>query len=211
MREAVREPFFDAEHQRSSVALGMWVFLAQEVLFFGVLFALYATLRIRYPEVFLTYGPRLDWGLATAMTAVLLLSSFTMALAVRFAFLRRRGPLLLTIASTAILGLVFLAMKAWEYVHHLEQGETPSVDLFSRSGEAGMETFFGIYFVMTGFHALHVIGGIVVLAGLFVLAARRRPEELRGTPTMGVGLYWHFVDVVWLFLFPALYLVGLSS
>ena len=211
MSEAVREPFFDAEHQRSSVALGMWVFLAQEILFFGVLFALYTVLRVMYPEVFVTYGPRLDWGLATAMTAVLLLSSFTMALAVRFAFLRRRGPLLVTIALTALLGVVFLGMKGWEYVHHIEAGETPSVDLFGPVPDAGLETFFGIYYLMTGFHALHVIGGIAVLVGLFVVAARRRPEELRGTPTMGVGLYWHFVDVVWLFLFPALYLVGLSS
>lgn len=208
MSDDVREPFADSAHQRDAVALGMWAFLGQEVLFFGVLFVFYTSLRLRHPELFAAYGPSLDWRLATVMTAALLLSSFTMALAVRFAFTRARRALLVALAATMALGAAFLAMKGWEYAHHIERGETPIVDLAGLGPGPGMHTFFGLYFVLTGFHALHVIGGLVVLAALWLAAWRAPAEDLRGTPTMAVGLYWHFVDIVWLFLFPALYLAG---
>ena len=196
MTAPVRQPFVDATHQRAAVALGTWVFLAQETLFFGVLFVLYATWRIRHPALFLRDAPRLDWALAAAMTATLLLSSFTMALAVRFAFLRARRALLAALAATALLGAAFLAMKIHEYAHHLARGEGPTAP------------FFGLYFVITGFHALHVLAGIGALVGLAVASALRPREALRGGPTMAVGLYWHFVDLVSLFVFPALYLLG---
>lgn len=207
MSECLREPFADLGHQRDSVSLGMWVFLAQELMFFGVLFVYYANLRVRHPELFARYGASLDWKLATVMTVVLLVSSFTMVLAVRFAFRRERGPLLAALATTAALGVAFLVMKGREYAHHFERGETPTLDLID-AGEPGLQTFFGVYFVVTGFHALHVLGGIVVLVALW-LAVRRRPAAaICATPVMATGLYWHFVDIVWLFVFPALYLTG---
>lgn len=208
MPDDVREPFADSQHQRDAVALGMWAFLGQEVLFFGVLFVFYASLRVRHPELFATYGPRLDWRLATIMTVTLLVSSFTMALAVRFAFTRARRALLVALAATMALGAAFLAMKLWEYAHHFARGETPFVDLAGLGAGPGPHTFFGLYFVLTGFHALHVLGGLVVLASLWLIAWRTPAARLRATPTMAVGLYWHFVDIVWLFLFPALYLAA---
>ncbi|MDC0721527.1 cytochrome c oxidase subunit 3 [Nannocystis bainbridge] len=209
MPEAVREPFTDLAHQRDAVALGMWAFLGQEVLFFGVLFVLYTSLRVRHPELFAAFGPLLDWRLATVMTVALLLSSFTMALAVRFAFTRVRGRLVFTLLATMILGAAFLTMKGWEYAHHLARGETPIVDLADTlAAGPGMATFFGLYFVLTGFHALHVLGGLVALAWLTLAAWRTPASDLRGSPVMAVGLYWHFVDIVWLFLFPALYLAA---
>ncbi|MFY0535706.1 cytochrome c oxidase subunit 3 [Nannocystis pusilla] len=209
MSEAVREPFADLPHQRDAVALGMWAFLGQEVLFFGVLFVVYTSLRLRHPDLFAAFAPRLDWRLATAMTVALLLSSFTMALAVRFAFTRMRLKLLLSLLATLALGAAFLAMKGWEYAHHFTHGETPFVDLADELGPGpGLPTFFGLYFVLTGFHALHVLGGLVVLAWLAIAAWRTPATDLRGSPVMAVGLYWHFVDIVWLFLFPALYLAA---
>ncbi|MBZ5708600.1 cytochrome c oxidase subunit 3 [Nannocystis pusilla] len=208
MPDDVREPFADSQHQRDAVALGMWAFLGQEVLFFGVLFVFYTSLRVRHPELFAAYGPRLDWRLATIMTATLLVSSFTMALAVRFAFTRARRALLVALAATMALGAAFLAMKLWEYAHHFARGETPFVDLAGNGPGPGPHSFFGLYFVLTGFHALHVLGGLVVLASLWLVAWRTPAARLRATPTMAVGLYWHFVDIVWLFLFPALYLAA---
>lgn len=207
MSAAVREPYDDAAHQRGAVALGVWLFLAQEVLFFGVLFVLYAALRLRHPEVFARYAPELDWKLAAAMTATLLLSSFTMALAVRAAFLRARGALLAALTTTAALGVAFLAMKGWEYAHHLLRGQSPVTDL-AAAGRPGQATFFALYFVITGFHALHVLAGIGVIVALAIACARTPAPALRGGPTLAVGLYWHFVDIVWLFVFPQLYLVG---
>lgn len=208
MTVGVREPFDDAGHQRGAVTLGMWVFLAQEVLFFGVLFVLYAALRIRHPEVFERFAPGLDWTLGAAMTTTLLVSSFTMALAVRFAFVRARGALLAALAATALLGVAFLAMKGGEYASHIARGELPGSDLGGPGAGVGQATFFALYFLVTGFHALHVIGGVVVIVGLGVFAWRLPADALRGGPTKAVGLYWHFVDIVWLFVFPAFYLLG---
>lgn len=208
MREPVRAPFASLEHQRGAVALGMWTFLGQELLFFGVLFVWYISARVRHPALFERFGASLDWRLATAMTAALLVSSFTMVLAVRFAALQRRRALLAALAATMALGAVFLAMKGWEYYHHLTGGEAPTIDLAGVGPGAGAETFYGIYFVMTGFHALHVLAGLAVLAGLGLAAWHRPAERLRSGPMMAIGLYWHFVDIVWLFVFPALYLTG---
>jgi cytochrome c oxidase subunit 3 len=207
--ERVHEPFTDPGHQRDAVALGMWVFLAQELMFFGVLFALYTIARIRHPAIFLANAPRLDLPLATAMTVTLLLSSFTMVLAVRFACLRARRALLLALAATMLLGAAFLVMKGLEYADHIARGELPTHhDLLEAGPDAARATFFGFYFVLTGFHALHVAGGVIALGVLVIATLRLRPGQLRGAPTMAVGLYWHFVDIVWLFVFPALYLVG---
>jgi cytochrome c oxidase subunit III len=208
MSECLHAPFVNLRHQRDAVALGMWTFLAQELLFFGVLFVAYAHLRVYHPELFARYGPSLDWRLATAMTAALLVSSFTMALAVRFAFEHRRRALLAALLATASLGVLFLVLKGQEYAHHIARGETPTIDLAGATSSPGQATFFGLYYVLTGFHALHVIAGIVVLVLLFIGAWRRPAAALSGTRTMAAGLYWHFVDIVWLFLFPALYLAG---
>ncbi|MCA9514366.1 MAG: cytochrome c oxidase subunit 3 [Myxococcales bacterium] len=205
----VREPFTDVAHQRAAVSLGMWVFIAQEVLFFGVLFVWYGLFRAQHPDVVAAGGRALDVPLATVMTVTLLVSSFTMVLAVRSAMLGARRGLAGWLAATGLLAVAFLAMKAWEYHHHIAAGEVPVVDLHAASSvvEAGRAQFFGLYFVMTGFHALHVVGGVLVIAWRALAAARGR-ELPRWTAIMGLGLYWHLVDVVWLFVFPALYLAG---
>lgn len=205
----IREPFASAAHQRAAVSLGMWVFIAQEVLFFGVLFVWYGLFRAQHPEVVAAGGRLLDVPLATAMTVTLLVSSFTMVMAVRSSMLSVRRGVVGWLALTAVLGLAFLVMKGTEYYHHIAAGELPVVDLRAAASvaEAGRAQFFGLYFVMTGFHALHVLGGIVVIVARVIQAARGRALP-RWTGIMGLGLYWHLVDIVWLFVFPALYLAG---
>src|SRR5690606_9975079 len=137
MPERVHEPFEDPDHERGAVTLGMWVFLAQELMFFGVLFLLYTIARLRNPAVFQDNAPSLAWGLATAMTATLLVSSFTMVLAVRFALLRARRALLLALAATMALGAAFLAMKGYEYAEHIMRGDLPGQDLQSPGPGSG--------------------------------------------------------------------------
>ncbi|HXE75974.1 MAG TPA: cytochrome c oxidase subunit 3 family protein [Candidatus Xenobia bacterium] len=187
----------------------MWVFLVTEVMFFGGMFAGYATYRFRYPEAFLEGSGKLDLLLGAANTAVLILSSFTMAMAVHSAQTNRRRSLILFLILTMLLGSVFLGVKVVEYSdkfhHHLVPG--PS---FHVEGAVGpqVELFFSFYFALTGFHALHMIIGIGLLSVILWMSWRGRFSAEYYNPVEISGLYWHFVDIVWIFLFPLLYLIG---
>jgi cytochrome c oxidase subunit 3 len=201
--------FDDAAQQHEASWLGMWLFLATEVLFFGGMFLGYTIYRITYPEAFARASNHLDIVLGTVNTTVLICSSFTMALAVRAAQLGARRPVIIFLALTIVLGAAFLGIKFTEYyakfVEHLVPGS--GFD-FEASLAAAAEIFFSFYFAMTGMHALHMIIGLGLLSAMIVKAARGRFSASYYTPVEVIGLYWHFVDIVWIFLFPLLYLVG---
>ncbi len=192
----VREPFADHEHQRRTATLGTWTFVGQELMFFGVLFTLYSQQRLRWPEAFAAGSRATSWLLGASMTVVLLVSSAAMVLAVRAALQRRRAATIVALLTTALLGLGFLALKGLEYLEHYRHGQLP--------GDATSGHFWAIYFVTTGFHAAHVLVGIVTISILVIEGLR---ANLRVNAVIMTGLYWHFVDIVWIFLFPLLYLI----
>lgn len=211
--EGLAHHFESHEQQRESSLLGMWLFLVQEVMFFGGLFVTYVVYRSMYGEAFLAGSRELDWKIGAFNTAVLLGSSFTMVLAVWAAQLGKRKLIAVGLILTIFLGGVFLGVKYVEYKgkweHHLVPG-----DHFEWHGEAvgeSVELFFSLYFVMTGMHALHMVVGIGIMLFMLrpALAGRWGPKNYNFVE--GFGLYWHFVDLVWIFLFPFLYLIGLHG
>jgi cytochrome c oxidase subunit 3 len=208
MVEEVAEHFEDLRKQAHAAHLGMWVFLGSEILFFAGLFTLYVGYRTEHPYGFgfgvehntIVYG--------SVNTAVLLVSSFTVALALHV--LRRGAPgqCLVLVATTVLLGLGFLCVKTAEYLHHFGEGIYPggAGHFFLEHPDPGTKMFFTLYYCMTGLHAVHVFVGICVLAVLFfhVRSQKVTPEV---THPLALGaIYWHFVDVIWIFLWPLFYL-----
>ena len=208
--EAFRQHHFeDVEQQHQASWLGMWVFLATEVMFFGAMFACYFVYRHWYPQAFAAASNHLDIWLGAINTAVLICSSFTMALAVHRAETSRAKPLVRYLVLTIVLGLVFLGIKFFEYYSKFEEQLVPGSSFkFEESLAGPAEIFFSFYFAMTGMHAVHMIIGIGLLTVLVFKARRRRFSAAYYTPVELTGLYWHFVDIVWIFLFPLLYLLG---
>lgn len=201
--------FEDLEQQNEAVGLGMWLFLVSEIMFFGGLFAAYLVYRSLDPAAFAAGSHHLDVTLGTFNTAVLIGSSLTMALAVRAAQTGQRRSTVRMLLATLGFAVVFLGVKAVEYGSKFSHGLVPGPDFALRgTEEAGAELFFGLYFAMTGMHALHMVIGMVVMAIIAVRAHQGRytPRNYMGVEVM--GLYWHFVDLVWIFLFPLLYLLG---
>jgi cytochrome c oxidase subunit 3 len=206
---ALQHHFANLEDQKEAATLGMWVFLAQEILFFGGLFCAYTVYRNLYYAGFSEASHHLRWDLGAANTAVLIGSSLTMALAVRAAATGKRGAIVLFLILTILLGSVFLGVKVVEYKekfdHHLVPG--PNFHWEGPNAKAA-EVFYSLYFAMTGLHALHMIIGIPILAAFAWFAHRGRYSVEYHSPVEVIGLYWHFVDIVWIFLFPLLYLIG---
>ncbi len=208
----VAHQFEDAAQQRDAVTLGMWTFLATEVLFFGGMFTGYTVYRTALPDAFVAGSRQLDFALGTVNTAVLILSSLTMAFAVHAAETRKRARLAAFLAATMALGAVFLGIKFHEYAAKFAEHLVPGHGFVPPAGAPGaVEIFFSFYFVMTGMHALHMLVGEGILATLLVRSLRGRFDGGRHAPVVISGLYWHFVDVVWIFLYPLLYLVGARS
>jgi cytochrome c oxidase subunit 3 len=191
----------------------MWLFLAQEVLFFGGLFAAYTVYRWRFHEAFAAGAHHLDVTLGAANTVVLIVSSLTMAMAVHAAALGHRKQIVGWLLATVLLGSIFLGVKVVEYAdkfeHHLVPGPSFSAASLHVEGEraAQAQIYFTLYFAMTGLHALHMIVGIPILLWLAWQASRGRYSAAWHTPVEMTGLYWHFVDIVRIFLFPFLYLI----
>jgi len=202
--------FDTLEQQKDASTLGMWVFLVTEVMFFGGMFMAYTLYRMWYPDAWAAASHHLDVPLGAFNTAVLIGSSLTMAMAVRAAQLGNRNAQLVFLLLTMLLGTVFLGIKAIEYSdkfeHHLVPGPNFLFEDIRYARRA--QIFFSLYFAMTGMHALHMVIGLGLLTWLVVGALRRRFTREWNTPVELVGLYWHFVDIVWIFLFPLLYLVG---
>ncbi|HJW57718.1 MAG TPA: cytochrome c oxidase subunit 3 [Burkholderiaceae bacterium] len=202
----------DAARRDFASTLGVWIFLATELMFFGPLLFGYLYVRIHFPDSFAAASRHTDVALGTLNTAVLLTSSMTMAIAAAAHRVDARHLAARLLWVTAALGATFLVIKGVEYAHdwraHLFPGPAFS---FPGHGSEGAQLFFFLYFALTGLHALHLTIGIV-LAGAFAFDLHRnRPAFANAQRTELAGLYWHFVDAIWIFLYPMLYLVGRAA
>jgi cytochrome c oxidase subunit 3 len=206
---ALREQFDTAEQQKTASTLGMWIFLVTEVLFFGGAFTAYMVYRSYYPGPFARGSNTLDVVVGAINTAVLICSSLTMVMAVHFAQLGRRKLIVIFLIATMLFGGVFLGIKAYEWHHKYVEGHVPGpgFHLEGEPSQAQAQLFFSLYFALTGLHALHMVIGVAVLAVLTVQAYMGRFSPEYYSPIDVAGLYWHFVDIVWIFLFPLLYLI----
>ena len=227
---ALQHHFENLEQQREAGTLGMWVFLVTEIMFFGGMFFAYTLYRSKFPEAFASASNHLSLTLGAVNTVVLILSSLTMALAVYSAQVGKRRNLILFLVLTIFLGSTFLGIKAVEYrdkyVDHLIPGKlipgNPFNPVVAAHGDTdphklhlmgsatvkNVEMFYWIYFAMTGMHAIHMIIGVGILLVLLYFSWRGKYGPEYHNPVEVVGLYWHFVDIVWIFLFPLLYLLG---
>ena len=201
--------FEDAGQQHHASWLGMWVFLATEVMFFGGLFASYTFCRSSYPDAFAAASNRLDIALGAINTAVLITSSLTMAMAVHSSESGRNKAIVRYLLLTMLLGTVFLGIKFYEYYQKYVEHHIPGPSFaFPAPYTQQAKMYFTLYFAMTGLHAVHMIVGCGLLTVLIVMAWRGRFTPEYHSPVEISGLYWHFVDIIWIFLYPLLYLIG---
>jgi cytochrome c oxidase subunit 3 len=206
------EQFDDAVQQREAATLGMWTFIATEVLFFGVLFAGYTLCRMRFPEGFAEASRHTDLLLGTIETAVLLTSSCAAALAVREVQLGGRRAATWLLLTTAALGTAFLVMHGFEYAADYREGLIPAIHFTQHGANArAVELFYCLYYFITGFHGLHVTIGVGVLLVMARRTSRGDFDQHYHTPLELSALYWHLVDVVWIFVYPLIYLVSRST
>jgi len=207
---ALREQFDTAEQQKDASTLAMWIFLITEVMFFGGMFAAYTIYLSTYPTVFAIASTSLNVVVGAINTCVLLLSSFTMVMAVRAGQLGHRNLIVFFLILTLIFGCIFLGVKAYEWNEKFEEHHIPGQAEFHLEGtplQGPAKLFFSLYFAMTGLHALHMVVGVGILTVLIVQARKGKFSADYFTPIDISGLYWHFVDIVWIFLFPLLYLI----
>jgi cytochrome c oxidase subunit 3 len=205
----VEQQFATAEQQREAASLGMWVFLVTELLLFGGLFTTYQVYRALHGDAFTAASRELLVWAGTTNTVVLITSSLTMALAVNAAARGQRRLMIVLLLATMALGFVFLGIKAYEYYSEYVEHHVPGAGFqFDPRFAAEAQIFFSLYFMMTGLHAAHMIAGLCVVGGVVYLGLRGGITEAYNTPVEITGLYWHFVDIVWIFLFPLLYLIG---
>jgi cytochrome c oxidase subunit 3 len=219
---ALLHHFASAEQQKDAASLGMWIFLVTEIMFFGGMFCAYLVYRYWYFGDFAAASSSLNWQLGTTNTVVLICSSLTVAMAVRCAQVGKQKAIVVYLVLTIILGLAFLGVKAKEYKDKFDEHHIPGQASFHLDGiiprhpdvpvnQQHAQIYFSLYFAMTGLHALHMIIGV----GLFTYLAYKawkgvyRPGYY--TPLENGGLYWHFVDIVWIYLFPLLYLIDLHK
>jgi len=209
---AVQQQFDDASQQKEAATLGMWAFIATEVLFFGVLFAAYVVCRWRFPLAFVEGSAHTDFAMGTAETAILLTSGCLAAIALRQIQLDRARQSAVLLMITSALGVAFLVLHGMEYHDEFEEGLIPGIRYTQTGPDArGVELFFSLYYVITGFHSLHVLIGVVLLLVIAVRSWRGAFSSAYYTPIEITGLYWSLVDIVWIFVYPAIYLVGSSG
>ncbi len=208
--------FKNADHEFESCKQGMWLFLMQEVLFFSALFVAYTVFKMMYPDGFFEAHKALNWKLGGLNTVILICSSFTMALAVNAAQTGNKSKQILNLTLTLLLAGGFLLVKYFEYSQKFHLGIYPAgfFDTANLIGEGNMFTnpnvpvFYSFYFAITGLHGLHVLLGMFVIVWLIKRASNGEFGAHYYTPVEMVGLYWHFVDLVWIYLFPLFYLLG---
>jgi len=206
----LREQFSTPEQQRETATAGMWIFLMSEVLLFGALFTAFTMYRISHPHAFDLGSKDMEILLGSANTAVLICSSYTMALAVHSAETGRQNRLMLFLILTMIIGAIFIGIKFTEYYLHYQDHKAPGFWFEEHApGAANIQMFFVFYFIMTGLHALHMLIGIGILAVLFLRALAGRFSAEYHSPIDFGGLYWHFIDIVWVFLYAIFYIPGL--
>jgi cytochrome c oxidase subunit 3 len=203
--------FASSRHRDETAELGMWVFIATEILLFGGLLLGYFVYRHAYPQAFAEASRHTDVLIGTANTAILLTSSFLVACAVDALQTNARRVCVVLLAAASVLGSLFLALKAIEYVDEYRQHLIPGINFaFDGSLANGIQLFFVFYFVATAVHALHILIGIGILA-TFAMLLRKSSNTRRRAALHSAALYWHFVDVVWIFLFALIYLPGRSG
>ncbi len=207
--EHVDHHFENWEQQHTANLLGMWIFLATEVMFFGGMFMAYIILRSIYPQAFAEAAQHQNVVAGSINTVVLITSSLMMALGVRAAEIGQRRTLAFFMIATASLGMLFLGIKAFEYWQHWREGLAPGFNYdFGRTPAANVQgLFFWLYFVMTGVHAVHMIIGIALVLIVALRAWRGSFLRERYTRVEQMGLYWHFVDLIWLYLFGLFYII----
>jgi len=213
VHSALQAPYRDLEHQRETATLGMFVFLLTELMMFGGLFCGYLVYRTLYFPSFLEASKHMDLTIGAVNTAVLICSSLTMVLGVQAAQQGRRKAIVMWLIITMLLGCTFLALKGVEYYHHWAVHEVPGINFDFSSAvplvEVGkVQLFFALYFIMTGLHALHMLIGLGLVTWITISAYKGRYSSAYHNPVENVGLYWHFVDIVWIYLFPLLYLIS---
>ena len=219
---ALQHHFENMEQQREAGTLGMWVFLVTEIMFFGGMFLAYTLYRRTYGEAFAVASNHLSLPLGTVNTIVLIFSSLTMAMAVYFTQIGKRRPQIISLILTMILGATFLGIKAVEYKDKYDNNLIPGklipghpfnpdrheMHIPDDVPNGNVALFYWIYFAMTGMHALHMIIGLGILSVILFFSVKGRYNPEYFNPVEITGLYWHFVDIVWIFLFPLLYLLG---
>jgi len=209
---ALREQYNSPAQQKEAATLGMWVFLATEVLFFGGLFLAYCTYRTAYSKEFAEAGKQLNITIGTLNTAILLTSSFVMALAVHASKMNESRKCARYLWTTWALGSCFMALKAYEYYDDIEKHIVPGISVTPEAGPTPVpRLLYFIYYAMTGLHATHLTIGLGVIAVMAIRARRNEFSSEYHTPIELTGLYWHFVDLVWIFLYPLLYLMDRHS
>jgi len=201
--------FSDMEQQQDSAKLGMWIFLLTEVLLFGGLFVAYVVYRSWYPTLFINAHKELSLVLGSINTVVLISSSVTMALAIREIQCNRRRSSMLFLVATLVCALAFLVIKYFEYSHKFHVGQLPG-KFYTFTGIAGdnPHIFFSCYFMMTGLHGVHVLAGMGAITWVLWKTKKRQLSSEYYTPMEMTGLYWHLVDLIWIYLFPLFYLIG---
>jgi cytochrome c oxidase subunit III len=204
----VAHHFVDSDQQFDSSKFGMWLFLVTEVLFFGGLFVAYIIYRAWNPELFLMAAQELDTVMGGVNTLVLIGSSLTMALAIRAAQLNQQKQISIYLLVTIGLALTFMVIKYFEYTHKFDMGIFPG-EYYTYEGieHAKAHIFFSIYYMMTGLHGIHVIIGVGLMVYLLIKVRHNTYNSEYYTPIEVTGLYWHLVDIIWIFLFPLLYLI----
>lgn len=204
----VHHHFVDSDQQFDTAKLGMWVFLVNEILFFGGLFCAYIVYRAWYPELFSEAALELDTFWGAVNTIVLIGSSLTVAMAIRSAQKNQIKGLKINLLITIALACVFMVIKGFEYSHKFHLGIFPG-EFYTYEGleHAQAAIFFSIYYMLTGVHALHVLIGIGLMSWIYLRARRGEFSSEYYTPVEITGLYWHLVDLIWIFLFPLLYLI----
>ncbi len=212
---ALQHHFADMEQQRETSTFGMWMFLLTEIMFFGGLFCAYLVYRASYYQAFVEGSQKMNIALGATNTAVLICSSLSMALAVRCAQLGKTKMMAILLVITIIFGFGFLGIKAIEYHEHWENHEFPgpnfhfqTIDKKPPVDAQHTEIYFSLYWAMTGLHALHMIIGIGLVTWIVIAGLMGAYSPAYYSPVENVGLYWHFVDLVWIYLFPLLYLIS---
>jgi len=215
----LRHHFADMEQQKNAASLGMWLFLVTEIMFFGGLFCAYLVYRSMHFAALAAGSQTLDIKWGAINTAVLIVSSVTVVLAINAIQNGKAKTTIAYLAITVVLGFVFLGIKAIEYTNKFEENHVPGphfhfTGTFDDNGKEiavdphQVELFFSLYFAMTGMHALHMIIGIGIMSTLAVMTWRGRFSAQYYTPIENAGLYWHLVDIIWIYLFPLLYLIS---
>jgi cytochrome c oxidase subunit 3 len=215
---ALLHHFATEEQQRNASSFGMWIFLGTEVMFFGGLFVSYLIYRLWYFGDFGAASKSIDATLGATNTAVLICSSLTVVLAIWGAQIANRKLMIGSLILTMLFGLAFLGIKGKEYKDKFEEHHVPGAsfsfekvpipghpDQYANPRHA--QIFFALYFIMTGLHALHMVVGLGIFTWLLTMAWKGRFTPEYHTPLEVGGLYWHFVDIVWIYLFPLLYLI----